>query len=507
MEALRAPPLREAVLAGRFLGAGGTATDLAKLVARDDAAHALLAWFGPDALQALRQSEDPAGLLRAALDRDIATLDAMIGEQLDAIYGHERFLRLEGSWRGLHGLAMRLPPTGRRIRLRLLSASWRELCRDLGRALEFDQSQLFHKIHDEEFGIAGGEPFGLIAADYEVRHRSSAQHPTDDVEALQHLAGVAAAAFAPVVLAAAPELVGLEHFADLTPTYDIVSALKGSEHQRWNRARSREDMRFLAVLLPRVLARPPWADDNSRVDRFRYRSVPGPAERRVWTSPVYGFAAVAIRAFERYSWPAELRGAEVSEQATGGLLEDLPWESLPSDPPGTAPARPPVEVALTDAQERELAEAGLVALAGLEGLPEACFGALPSLHMPPVMTTEIARANQRLSSQFNSILCASRFAHYVKLMGRDMIGSGLDAADVAQRLQQWLNRFCSDTTLLTSEGRASFPLQEARVEVIERPGHPGRFNCAIHLKPHHQLDDIGAGFRLVTQIQPQRAAA
>jgi type VI secretion system ImpC/EvpB family protein len=505
MPAERPETLRQSVLSGRFLGQAPAVPVLAQLVAESDPSTTLALWFGDEALRAFQRSPAPAEALRAALDRDIAALDARLSTQLDTLMQHPRLRRLEGSWRGLHWLVERLPRTGQRVRVKMLNARWNEVCRDLERALEFDQSHLFRKIHEEQFGTAGGEPFGLIAGDYEVRHRPARSHPTDDIGALHGLAGIAATSFSPMVLGAAPELLGLESYADMSPGFDPGGVLQSAEHQRWRQSAAREDLRFIGVLLPRVLGRAPWADDGTRVDRFRYRSCPPPAAQRVWTSPVYGFAAAAMRAFDLYSWPAEVRGAGISEEARGGVLENLPYDRFPSDPPHYPPARAPLEVALTDIQENQISDAGLIPLSALDGLPEACFGALPSLHRPPRMRSEVADANQRVSAQINTILCVSRFAHCVKMMGRDMVGSFMDPVDVESRLQNWLNGFISGGGLRSPEVTARYPLLEAKVEVRERRGYAGVYNCTVHLKPHHQLDDIGASFRLVTEFAPRNA--
>jgi type VI secretion system protein ImpD/type VI secretion system protein ImpC len=504
----QAPPqtLRDAVLAGRFTGGAAAASDLAVLVASPDAATHLRLWFGTPWLATLRLQEDAVGMLRAALDRDVAALDAALSRQLDAILHHPRLRRLEGSWRGLQWLVERLPRTGSRIRLRVLHVRWVEICRDIERAIEFDQSHLFRKIHEEEFGMAGGEPFGLIACDYEVRHRPGPNNPTDDIGALTGLAGIAASAFSPMILGASAELLGLDSFTEMSPSYDPATVLQGPDHQRWRQAAAQEDLRFIGIALPRVLGRAPWVDDGARVDRFRFRHLAGAAADRVWTSPVYGFAATAIRAFERYSWPAEVRGADIADDAHGGVLEDLPFECFHSDVPHQAPARAPMEVSFTDEQENSISDAGLVPLSALDGLPEACFGALPSLHRPPRMGTAVANANQRISAQLNTMLCVSRFAHCVKLMGRDMTGSFLEPSEVESRLQRWLNQFISGAGLANPTVTARYPLQDAKVEVRERRGRPGVYNCTVHLKPHHQLDEVGASFRLVTEFAPRNTA-
>jgi len=497
--------LRVAVLTGRFLGQGGAAEDLAAFVASSSPSVHLEAWFGREWLGGLAKQENPVPILRAALDRDIAIIDTMLSAQIDAISQHPRFTRLEGGWRGVDWLVDHVPQSGR-VRVRLLLARWPEVCRDLERALEFDQSVMFRKIYEEEFGTPGGEPFGLIAADYEIRHRSTADFPTDDVGALSRFASIAAAAFAPTVFAAAPEVLGLDTFAAASASLDLSTIFRGSEYQRWRSISQQDDMRFIGVALPRMLARAPWPDDGTRADRFRYRShVPGVAQR-VWMSPVYGLAAVAIRAFERNSWPADIRGADINEEARGGVLDDIPFERFPSDVSDEAPPRGPLEIALTDDQETQISGAGLIPLSALEGLSEACFGVLPSLHRPPRMSTAVANANQRLSSQLNSMLCASRFAHVIKLMGRDMLGSAIDPVDVELRLQRWLDKFVSGLGSGGPEVTAKFPLLEAKVEVREQSGRPGSYACVIQLKPHHQLDEVGASFRFVTEFTGRYAA-
>jgi type VI secretion system protein ImpD/type VI secretion system protein ImpC len=470
----------------------------------EDAALAALSWFGPQRLAAIAAAPDRMERLAEMLDRDIVALDALISRQLDAVLRQPRLSRLEGSWRGLAWLVEGFAQE-RVVKVRLLSARWQELARDLERAVEFDRSTLFRLIYEEEFGSPGGEPYGLIAADYEIRGGPGPGHPVDDVTALTHLSGVAAAAFCPMVFPAAPQLFGLESFHEARPSFHFAEALRAPGRARWRSLAAREDTRFLALLLPRTLGRAAWRADGTRADRFRYREQARGAEGRVWTTPIYAMAAVAARAFARYRWPAEIRGAEPGWEAVGGVVETLPHERFRADPPG-APPRPPLELALTDEQERQVAEADLIALCGLEGLPEASFGAVPTLHRPPRMTTAAADANQRLSSQLNSVLCVSRFAHIVKLMGRDMVGSFLDATEVESRLQKWLNGHVSGL-LGGTDVAARYPLRAAQVEVRERPGQPGSYGCTIHLQPHYQLDEVGASFRLVTELTAPRRAA
>jgi type VI secretion system protein ImpD/type VI secretion system protein ImpC len=504
------------VLSGRFLGQGadaGGAEAVAAFITDPSAAACLRAWFGIHLAGIVTHDGTKAGRLRAmrrleeAVDRDIAALDRLIAAQLDTVLHHDRLRRLEGSWRAMAWLSERVP-FGARVKLRFLTARWAELCRDFERALEFDQSALFKMVYEGEFGTPGGEPFGMLVADFEVRHAPGPGSPTDDVAGLDGLAGVAAAAFAPAVIAAHPALLGFDSWSGLGAAADLTDALRAPDRTRWRALQGREDSRFVSVVLPRVLGRTPWPDDGTRADRFRYREYAKGSEARVWMNAGFALAAAAVRAFARSAWPADVRGAAVSRDPSGGVIEGLPAERLSGDP-RAAPLRPPVEVSLTDDQERQAVEAGFVPFIGLELLPEGSFAATPSIHRPPRMTGETAlaaNANQRLSAQFNAMLCVSRFAHCVKLMGRDMVGSFMTAEDIERRLQNWLQGFTNISAAGGDTG-ARYPLRDARVEVAEKPGQPGVFGCTIMLQPHYQLDEVGAAFRLVTDLQAARQAA
>ena len=491
-------PLREAVLTGTFFGyrypeAASAVAAFPGLPSQE----ALVEWFGRDAL--LHCLADPHGC-RAALDRDIAELDVLIGEQIDAILHHPRVHRLEGSWRGLFWLTDGLDP-GRRVKVKVLNLSWSDLCRDLDRASEFDQSQLFSKIYESEFGMPGGEPYGLLVVDHEVRHRPMAGAPTDDVAALAQLAGVAAAAFTPTVLAASPTLLQVEDFADLATATDITNPFRGPEFVRWQGLSAREEMRFVAITLPRLLARLPWEDDPARADGFCYAEYAPSAASRVWMSAGYAFAAVVARAFDNYAWPADVRGVE-TDYIGGGLVTDLVIEPFRTDT-GHTWVRPAVEIMLPHHMEAALVDAGLMPLSVLPFGEELAFSSARSLQAPASHigpNAPAADANARLSAQINSMLCVSRFAHYIKVIGRDMTGSIQTAEQIEARIQAWLTTYVNSNLSGGPETRARFPLVAARINVRERPGRPGVFGAVVHLQPHFQLDNVAATFRLVTDI-------
>jgi type VI secretion system ImpC/EvpB family protein len=499
------PPLREEMLAGAFFGyRHPVAAERAAAFRYLPTAAALAAWFGP--ATAVRLAGD-ADACRAALDRDIAAIDALLGEQLDAVLHQPRLRRFEGRWRGLAWLAGGLDPAGW-VRLKLLNLSWAELCRDLERAVEFDQSQLFQKIYESEFGMAGGEPYGLLVVDHEVRHRPMPDAPNDDVNALAQLSGVVAAAFVPTVLAAAPALLQVEDFGDLAMVTELGDPFRGPEFVRWRSLSGREDMRFIAITLPRILARTPWEDDPARADGFRYAEYAPSADCRVWMSAGYAFAAVVARAFVNHSWPADVRGADI-DYVGGGLVTDLPIEPFRTDA-DHAWVRPPLDIVFSDRIEAALVEAGMMPLSALPYGEEAVFSAVRSLQAPASHigpTAAAADANARLSAQINSMLCVSRFAHYVKIIGRDMVGSFKTAEEVESQLQAWLIGYVNTNVSAGPEMRARYPLVGARVTVRERPGRPGVYGCVILLQPHFQLDDVSASFRLVTDIAAPGATA
>jgi type VI secretion system ImpC/EvpB family protein len=498
VDPVAAPAVRDAMLSGRFVGSRDAAladsiTEFLAAPSRD----AIDLWFSAE--RGARLRIDPQAL-RDALDRDIAAIDAMLSEQVDAILHHARLRKLEGTWRGVAWLTDGAELSNR-LKIKLLNIAWPEICRDLERAIEFDQSLLFRKVYEEEFGTPGGEPYGLLVVDHEVRHRSSAEARTDDVTALASLSGVAAAAFSPLIIGASPALLEVDSFADLATSTDIAAPLRNADHARWRSLASRADMRFIGVALPHVLARPPWQDDGTRADRFRYREYAPTNEERVWMSAGYAFASVVARAFARFAWPADVRGVE-TDRVGGGLVTGVPLEPFTTDPDHVW-VRNPVEIVLSDRQERSLLDAGLMPLSSVPYSEDLVFGAVRSLQVPQRYqgaNANAADANARLSTQINSILCASRFAHHLKMKGRHMVGSFKTASEIEHFLQAWLTQYVNGNLSAGGDIRARFPLVAGRVTVNELPGKPGSFGCVVQLQPHYQLDDIAAAFQLVTDL-------
>jgi type VI secretion system ImpC/EvpB family protein len=275
--------------------------------------------------------------------------------------------------------------------------------------------------------------------------------------------------------------------------------LRNADHARWRSLGARADMRFIGIALPRMLARVPWPDDGTRDDGFRYAEYAPAPEQRVWFNAGYAFGAVVARAFANFAWPADVRGVE-TDRVGGGLVQDVPLDTFTTDEDEVW-TRVGLEIVWNDRQERELLSAGLIPLAAIPNSNELIFGAVRSISTAARFSgSAAANANARISSQINSILCASRFAHHVKMMGRHMVGSFRQADEIERQLQAWLTRYVNGNLSAGGESRARHPLAAAQVEVREHVGKPGSFGCVIRLQPHYQLDDVTATFQLVTDI-------
>ena len=480
------------------LSRGAVAPQLDAWLAGVPELETLASWFGASLPRSPHE-------LRLAIDRDIAAIDQLLCDQINAILHARAFQRLEASWRGLHYLTEEAGKSTL-AKVRLLSATWVEIVRDLERGSDFDRTQLFEKIYTQEFGTLGGEPFGLLIGDYEVQHRPSDDHPTDDVAALQSLAAIAAAAFAPFVLGAAPRLFELASFHELGRGLDAAATFQQLDYQRWQSMRNGDDLRFVGLVVPHILLRAPYRGNDRRYPlRFTETLDSRDAQDYLWGNASFAFGAVVVRAFAHFGWFADIRGAPLDEIG-GGMVIGLPVASFGTEPPHVAP-KPPLDCVLTDAQELDLARFGFIALRSLAFTGEAVFYGNLSLRQGVRMDRAQASTNVRLASMLQYILCVSRFAHFLKVLGRSYIGSTRTAEDCQRELQMWLTKYCNADDSASREAKARQPLREATIEVREVPGKSGSYACTVFLRPHFQLDDIATGFRLTTQIAPVSIAA
>lgn len=445
---------------------------------------------------------------RLLADRVIAAIDRALSEQVRAILHHPEFERLEASWRSLKYLT----DTAAEIdgaKIRILSLSWKDLARDLTRSVDFDETQLFDKIYNQEFGMPGGEPFGLLIGNYEISPLPAPGQP-DAIAVLRELAKVAAAAFAPFICGAAPAMFGLDHFQELGAPTDLGAIFRQTEYQRWREFQrnpaSNEDLRFVGLTLPHILIREPWADDGSRRDGFRFREIVDRNGRHgyLWGSAAHAFASVVMRAFADRGWFTEIRGAR-QDMLGGGLVVDLPVPSFATDHAGIA-IKLSTDVEISDRQERELSDLGFIPLCKARYTDYSVFFSNQSIQVPQKFDDATATVNARLSSMMQYLLCVSRFAHYIKVICRDRLGALATPGDAEDFLNRWLIDHCVDNDDASESVKARYPLKRATAEVRETPGRPGIYSCKLWLQPHFQLDEVSAGFRLVTEVAAGRAA-
>ena len=437
--------------------------------------------------------------LTVTMKRAIEALDQQLSTQLAAVMHHEKFKALEGSWRGLNYLVMN-SQTGKDLKVRALNITKRELSRDLAKAIDFDQSTLFKKIYEGEFGTPGGEPYGALIGDY---YFDSSQ---DDIELLRNVSSVAAAAFAPFISAASPKLMGFEGYQELANPRDLASRFQATEFNKWRGFRDTEDSRFVTLTMPRVLARQPYGSTTKAIDEFDYEEAPFDAQGFArpmahddycWMNAAYALGARMTNAFAEYGWCTAIRGAE-----GGGKVTNLPTHLFMSDD-GDTSEQCPTEIAITSRREKELSDLGFLPLCHYKNTDYAVFFGAQTTQKPKKYDRPEATENAAISARLPYMMATSRFAHYLKVMARDKIGSFMEAEDCANWLNRWIQNYVNAAEGSGQELRAKFPLREARIEVAEVPGSPGSYNAVAYLRPWLQMEELTASLRLVARI-PQK---
>jgi type VI secretion system protein ImpC len=434
--------------------------------------------------------------LTRTIDKAITAIDAKMSAQLNAIMHDPKFLKLEGSWRGLHYLVQN-SETGTSLKLRVLNISKRELGRDLSRAIEFDQSQLFKKIYENEFGTPGGEPYGALIGDYEWTN-----HP-DDIETLRLMSNIAAGAFAPVITAAGAGLFGFDSWTELSKPRDLAKIFDTVEFAKWRSFRDSDDARFVNLVMPRVIARLPYGKATKPIDEFGYEEAPTSADGKAramdhdsycWSNAAYVMGARLTDAFARYGFCTSIRGAEA-----GGKVENLPAHTFTSDD-GDIDTKCPTEIGITDRREFELSNQGFLPLCHYKNTDYAVFFGGQTVQKPKKYDRPEATANAAISARLPYIMASSRFAHYLKVMARDKIGSFMEARNVETWLNRWIQNYVNPNEDAGQDMKARFPLREAKVEVKEIPGKPGSYNAVAYLRPWLQMEELTTSLRMVASI-------
>lgn len=471
-------------------------TNIEQFLSESDTHKALVYWLNEYAQKnRINQRQDIIYMIQES----IAMIDELINEQLNQIIHHQRFQKLEASWRGLKYLVKQATDS-RNVKIRILDISWNEVVKDMSRAIEFDQSQLFHKVYSEEYGTPGGEPYGVLLGDYEISHRPSPRHPHDDITTLQSISEVAAAAFTPFIASASCELFGLDNFSALRPPLNLETIFNQKEYIKWRAFRDKVDSRFIGLTLPRMIMRLPYRTEPGSYKGiyFYEKSATPNNENYLWGNACYAFGGILLREFKNVGWFGHIRGVP-RNHVGGGLVSELSVDYFKTDADNIV-HKPFAEIIITDAFERELSDLGFMPFSQCYDTPYASFFSNQSVQKPKKFATMEANVNAKLSAMLQHMLCASRFAHYIKVIIRDKVGSFMSADDCERFLGNWINKYTTGNEGMDWEEQARYPLREALVKVKEHPEKPGQYFCSIYLKPHYQLDQMVSELELVTEL-------
>ena len=423
------------------------------------------------------------------INQRIAQIDHLLSIQINEILHHAAFQKLESSWRGLKYL-LDQSETNDQLKIKVLNVSKKELLKDLQRAPEFDQSALFKKVYEEEFGVFGGAPFAAMIGDYEF-----GKGP-EDIELLERISQTAAGAHAPFLSSANPEFFNLESYATLDAPRDLSKIFDSTEYAKWKSFRASEDSRYVGLTAPRMLLRLPYGKNTKAVEEFQYEeNVDGTDHQKyLWGNSAFALGARLTNAFAMYGWCAAIRGVE-----GGGLVEGLPVHNFYTDD-GDLAMKCPTEVQITDRREKEMADQGFIPLVHSKGNDFAAFFSVQSCQKAKTYDKDSANANARLSTQLPYIFAVSRFAHYLKAMMRDKLGSFMSRVECERFLNQWIQNYVTPDDTASPTVKAQHPLREARIDVAEVPGKPGVYRATAFLRPHFQLDELSVGLRLVADL-------
>lgn len=430
----------------------------------------------------------------AMINERIAEIDDLLTNQLNAIMHHAEFQALEASWRGLHDFVFGTE-TSSRLKIRLLSVSKKELLNDLETAVDHDMSALFKKVYEDEYGTFGGHPYSMLIGDYYF-----GRHP-QDVALLERISKVAAAAHAPFIAAAAPALFDMKSFLDLGTPRDLSKIFDSAELISWKSFRESEDSRYVAMVLPRHVSRLPYGAKTVPVDQFSFEeNVDGKDHASyLWGNSCYLLGLRITDAFAKYGWTTAIRGVE-----GGGKVESMTAHTFRTDE-GDIALKCPTEVTITDRREKELNDLGFIAIVNSKGSNFAAFFGGQTVNKPKLYNKDNANANAQLSSRLPYMLAASRFAHYVKVIIRDKIGSFQTKASIEAYLNNWISDYICLNDAAPQATKARLPLGNARIDVTEVAGKPGVYQAIVFVRPHFQMEELTASIRMVAEL-PAAAA-
>ncbi len=430
------------------------------------------------------------------INSGIKAIDEVVSQQLAAILHKPEFQKLEGSWRGLNYLVMN-SETSAQLKLRVINCSQRDLFKDLDKAVEFDQSAIFKKIYENEFGSPGGEPYGALIGDYQITN-----HP-EDIDLLTKMSSVAATAFAPFIKSPAPELFGFDNWTEMSKPRDLEKIFESKEYIKWQSFRDSEDSRFAVLTMPRTLSRLPYGANTKPVEEFDFEEVAlgsggkpkaVPHDQYCWMNASYVMATKLTDAFSKYGWCTAIRGVE-----NGGKVEGLPTHIFKSDD-GDTDLKCPTEIGITDRREAELSKLGFLPLCHFKNTDYSVFFGAQTTQKPKKYDRPAATANAAISARLPYIMATARFSHFLKVIGRDKIGSFMEVEDCEAWLDRWIHNYVSADEKPDSEAKARYPLREAKIQVKEVPGQPGVYNAIAWMRPWLQLEELTTSMRMVARI-------
>jgi type VI secretion system protein ImpC len=446
--------------------------------------------------QALREttvvSDDVVGTIKAI----IAEIDKKLTDQVNLILHNERFQQVEAAWRGLHYLVSNTE-TDEMLKIRVMNISKKDLAKTLKKykGASWDQSPIFKKLYEQEYGQLGGEPYGALVGDYHF------DHTPGDVELLGQMAQVAAAAHAPFIAGAGPTLMGMDSWQELANPRDLGKIFAAPDYAAWRSLRESDDAKYVGLAMPRFLARLPYGAKTSPVEEFDFEEETGGGDstRYTWANSAYAMAVNINRSFKMYGWCSSIRGVE-----SGGAVEGLPVHTFPSDD-GGVDMKCPTEIAISDRREAELANCGMMPLIHRKNTDVAAFIGAQSLQKPQEYTDPDATANARIAARLPYLFASCRFAHFLKCMVRDKVGSFKERDDMERYLSDWIKGYVLPNPETAGErSRAEKPLAGAEVTVSEIEGNPGYYAAKFFLRPHYQLEGVNVSMSLVSRLPSQR---
>ncbi len=450
------------------------------------------------AAQALAQTALISDDAVRTIETIVAEIDRKLSEQINLIMHHQDFQQLEGTWRGLSHLVNNTE-TDEQLKIRVLNLSKKDLAKTLKKykGTAWDQSPLFKKMYEDEYGTPGGEPYGCLIGDYYF------DHTPKNVEILNGMAQIASAAHAPFVSAAAPGLMNMDTWQELGNPRDLTKILQTAEYASWRSLRESDDSRYIGLTMPRFLSRIPYGAKTEPVEEFDFEEDTEGADhsKYCWSNSAYAMGVNINRAFKLYGWCSRIRGTE-----SGGMVEGLPTHTFPTDD-GGVDMKCPTEIAITDRREAELAKNGLMPLSHWKNTDYAVFVGAQSLHKPAEFDDPDATANANLGARLPYLFATCRFAHYLKCIVRDKVGSFAERNEMEAWLNKWITKYVTTDPTASESVKSRYPLSAAEVVVDDIEGNPGYYSAKFFLRPHYQLEGLSVSLRLVSKLPSARGGS